>query len=120
MGKILAICISEKRGTKKKIIDSAIFHTEFGIVGDAHAGDWHRQISFLGKNAIDEFKNRGAKINFGDFGENIVAEDFDFKNLPVGSRLKSGEVIFEITQIGKKCHSHCEIFHQVGDCIMPR
>lgn len=120
MGKILAICVSEKRGTKKKFVENAIFHTDFGILGDAHAGNWHRQVSFLGKNAIDEFKNRGAKINFGDFGENIVAEDFDFKNLPIGTRLKSGEVIFEITQIGKKCHSHCEIFHQVGDCIMPR
>lgn len=120
MGKINAICISEKRGTKKKFVDSAIFHTEFGIVGDAHAGAWHRQVSFLGKNAIEKFKNCGAKINFGDFGENIVAEDFDFKNFPIGTRLKSGEVIFEITQIGKKCHSHCEIFQQVGDCIMPR
>lgn len=120
MGKINAICISEKRGTKKKFVDSAIFYTEFGIIGDAHAGAWHRQVSFLGRNAIEEFKNCGAKINFGDFGENIVAEGFDFKNLPIGTRLKSGEVIFEITQIGKKCHSHCEIFHQVGDCIMPR
>ena len=117
MGKILAICISEKRGTAKKIVESAIFHTEFGIVGDAHAGDWHRQVSFLGKNAIENFSE---KVNFGAFGENIVADGFDFKNLPIGTRLKSGEVIFEITQIGKKCHDKCEIYKKVGDCIMPR
>lgn len=120
MGKIQAICISEKRGTAKNLVDSAIFHTEFGIVGDAHAGNWHRQVSFLAQAAIDEFKTRGAKINFGDFGENIIAEGIDFKSLPVGTRLQSGEVFFEVTQIGKKCHSHCAIYQQIGDCIMPR
>ncbi|MBR1419486.1 MAG: molybdenum cofactor biosynthesis protein [Selenomonadaceae bacterium] len=120
MGKINAICISEKRGTSKKLVDSAIFHTEFGIVGDAHAGNWHRQISFLGQSEIDEFKNRGAKIDAGSFGENIIAEGFQFKKLPIGTRLKSGEVIFEITQIGKECHNHCAIYQQIGDCIMPR
>ena len=91
MGKIYAICTSEKCCTAKKIIDSAIFHTEFVIVGDAHAGEWHRQVSFLGKNAIENF---GEKVNFGAFGKNIVAEGFDFKNLPIGTRLKSGEGIF--------------------------
>ena len=120
MGKINAICISEKRGTAKKSVDTAILHAEFGIVGDAHAGNWHRQISFLGQREIDEFKNRGAKIEPGAFGENIVADGITFKNLPVGSRLKCGEVFFEITQIGKECHSHCAIYQQVGDCIMPR
>ena len=120
MGKINAICISEKRGTAKKFVDAATFHTEFGIVGDAHAGDWHRQISFLGQTEIDEFKKRGAKIEAGAFGENIIAEGFTFKNLPVGTRLKSGEVFFEITQIGKECHNHCAIFQQMGECIMPR
>lgn len=120
MGKIFAICTSEKRGIKKNFVESAIFHTNFGIVGDAHAGNWHRQVSFLGKNEIENFKNRGANVNFGDFGENIVADGFNFKNLPIGTRLKSGEVIFEITQIGKECHSHCEIFKKMGDCIMPR
>ena len=120
MGKINAICISERRGTAKKFVDSANFITEFGIDGDAHAGDWHRQVSFLGQGEIDAFKARGAKIEAGAFGENIVAEGFTFKNLPVGTRLKSGEVFFEITQIGKECHSRCAIYQQVGDCIMPR
>ncbi|MBQ7199063.1 MAG: molybdenum cofactor biosynthesis protein [Selenomonadaceae bacterium] len=120
MGIIKAICISEQRGTAKKFVDTATFHTEYGIVGDAHAGDWHRQVSFLGQSEIDAFKNRGANVEYGAFGENIVADGFTFKNLPVGTRLKSGNVYFEITQIGKQCHSHCAIYQQVGDCIMPR
>ena len=119
-GNIKAICISEKRGTRKKMIDSAQFITEFGIDGDAHAGDWHRQVSFLGLAEIEDFRKRGGKVEFGDFGENVVAEGFRFKELPVGTRLKSGDAFFEITQIGKECHSHCQIYHQVGDCIMPR
>ena len=120
MGKINAICISEKRGTAKKSVESAKFITEFGIFGDAHAGDWHRQVSFLGQSEIDTFKTRGAQINAGSFGENIIAEGFTFKNLPVGTRLNCGDVFFEITQIGKECHSHCAIYQQMGDCIMPR
>ena len=120
MGKINAICISEKRGTAKKFVEAATFQTEFGIVGDAHAGDWHRQISFIGQGEIDAFKARGATIEPGAFGENIIAEGFTFKELPVGTRLQCGEVFFEITQIGKECHNHCAIYKQVGDCIMPR
>ena len=120
MGKITAICISERRGTQKNFVDAATFITEFGIDGDAHAGDWHRQVSLIGQGEIDAFKARGAKIEPGAFGENIIAEGFTFKNLPVGTRLKCGEVFFEITQIGKECHAHCAIYQQVGDCIMPR
>ncbi len=120
MGKINAICISEKRGTAKKFVEAATFITEFGIDGDAHAGDWHRQVSFLGQAKIDAFKARDAKVEAGAFGENIIAEGFTFKELPVGTRLKCGDVFFEITQIGKECHSHCAIYKQVGDCIMPR
>ena len=120
MGKINAICISERRGTAKKFVDAATFVTEFGIDGDAHAGDWHRQVSLLGQGEIDAFKARGAMIEAGAFGENIIAEGFTFKNLPVGTRLKCGEVFFEITQIGKECHAHCAIYQQIGDCIMPR
>ena len=120
VGIIKAICISEKRGTKKSPIDSAHFITEFGIEGDAHAGHWHRQVSLLGLAEIEDFRKRGGNVNFGDFGENIVAEGFRFKELPVGTRLRCGEVFFEITQIGKECHAHCQIYHQVGDCIMPR
>ena len=120
MGIIKAICISEKRGTKKTAVDSAQFITEYGIENDAHAGNWHRQVSLLGLGEIEDFRKRGGNVEFGDFGENIVAEGFTFKNLPIGTRLNCGDVYFEITQIGKECHSHCQIYHQVGDCIMPR
>lgn len=120
MGEIKAICISEQRGTQKHVVEEARFITEYGIAGDAHAGNWHRQISFLGLEEIEDFRRRGAQVALGAFGENVVAEGFRFKELPIGTRLRCGQVFFEITQIGKKCHSHCEIFKQVGDCIMPR
>ena len=120
MGKITAICVSEKRGTQKTLVESARFVTERGILGDAHAGDWQRQVSFIGQAEIDEFKNRGARVEAGAFGENVVAEGFRFKDLPLGTRLRSGRVFFEVTQIGKECHSHCAIYQQIGDCIMPR
>lgn len=120
MGEIKAICISEKRGIQKHAVEEAFFVTEHGIRDDAHAGNWHRQVSFLGMEEIEEFRRRGAQVEMGAFGENVVAEGFCFKELPVGTRLRCGSVFFEITQIGKKCHSHCEIFKQVGDCIMPR
>lgn len=120
MGKIRALCISEKRGTQKHALDRVFFVTEHGMDGDAHAGDWHRQVSLLGLGEIDDFRARGADVDFGAFGENLVAEGFRFKELPIGTRLRVGDVFLEITQIGKECHSHCQIFHQVGDCIMPR
>ena len=119
-GKIRAICISEKKGTAKRPVEKAFFVTEHGLKGDAHAGDWHRQVSFLALEEIEDFRRRGGEVEFGDFGENIVAEGIPFDTLPIGTRLQAGEVFFEITQIGKKCHSHCEIFKRVGDCIMPR
>ena len=119
-GEIKAICMSEKKGTSKRPVAEALFITEHGLKGDAHAGDWHRQVSFLALEEIEDFRRRGGEVEFGDFGENIVAEGIAFHQLPVGTRLKAGEVFFEVTQIGKKCHSHCEIFRQVGDCIMPR
>ncbi|WP_294157467.1 MOSC domain-containing protein [uncultured Selenomonas sp.] len=120
MGKVMALCMSEKRGTLKTAHDTACFITEWGIDGDAHAGNWHRQVSLLGLAEIEAFRAKGANVAFGAFGENIVADGFTFRTLPVGTRLVCGEVVLEITQIGKKCHSHCEIYKQVGDCIMPR
>ena len=120
MGKIVTIAASERRGTKKKPLEKALFHVGHGIVGDAHAGKWHRQVSFLGAAEIEAFRARGATVSHGDFGENIVAEGFSFRELPVGTRLAAGDVIFEITQIGKECHAHCAIYAAVGDCIMPR
>ncbi len=120
MGKVRAICISEKKGTQKKNIESAKFIKDFGIENDAHAGKWHRQVSLISADKIADFKARGALINDGAFGENLIVDDFDFKNLPVGTRFKCNDVILEMTQIGKECHSHCAIYHAVGDCIMPR
>lgn len=120
MGIVKAVCISEKRGTGKKPVAQGIFVENYGIEGDAHAGDWHRQVSLLSWNKIEEFNEKGASVSDGDFGENLIVEGIDFRSLPVGSRLLCGDVILEMTQIGKECHSHCAIYHQVGDCIMPR
>lgn len=120
MGKIMAVCLSEKKGTQKKNVGKALFFAEHGIVSDAHAGRWHRQVSLLSYEEIEKFRARGAAVELGAFGENLVVSGFDFKTLPVGTRLRSGEVLLEMTQIGKKCHSHCEIYKVMGDCIMPR
>ncbi len=120
MGIVKAICISEKRGTQKKNIDKANIILGYGIEGDAHGGNWHRQISLLSFERQEEFRMKGADIDYGAFGENIVVEGFDFRNLPVGTRFKCNDVILEMTQIGKECHTHCQIYHKMGDCIMPR
>ena len=120
MGIVKAICVSDVRGIQKKNIDSASFDAGYGIRGDAHGGDWHRQISMISSDKVKEFNSKGADVKSGDFAENLVVEGFDFKNLPVGSLFKCGDVILEMTQIGKECHTHCQIFHKMGDCIMPR
>ena len=120
MGSIKAVCISEKRGTLKHNINSAVLKENWGIEQDAHGGKWHRQVSLLSYEKIEEFKKKGAKVNAGSFGENIIVEGIDLKKCPVGSRLICNDIILEVTQIGKACHSHCEIYKTVGDCIMPR
>ena len=120
MGRIHAICISEKKGTQKHEVSSAKLVESWGIEGDAHAGTWHRQVSLLGLGQIEEFRRRGAKVEFGAFGENLVVEGYHFRELPVGTRFQAGEAILEMTQIGKECHSHCAIYHAMGYCIMPR
>ncbi|ABX41855.1 MOSC domain-containing protein [Lachnoclostridium phytofermentans] len=120
MGKVKAICISERRGTQKHCIEKADFTTDWGIVGDAHGGNWHRQISLLSFDKIEDFRKKGADIDFGAFGENIVVEGYDFRSLPVGTRFQCNDVVLEMTQIGKECHTHCQIYHKMGDCIMPR
>lgn len=119
MGKIEAICISTKKGTPKYEITTATIIKDFGIEGDAHAGNWHRQISLLSLEKVEEFKKLGANVNFGAFGENLVVSGFDFRSLPVGTVFCCGDVVLEMTQIGKECHTHCAIYHQVGKCIMP-
>lgn len=120
MGTIRAICISEQRGTSKHEVLEAEIQLDWGIVGDAHGGKWHRQVSLLAMESIEEFRARGASVDFGAFGENLVVEGFDLATLPVGTRFRIGEAELELTQIGKECHSHCAIYKQVGDCIMPR
>ena len=120
MGKVIAICTSPARGTQKKPVPSARFTVDWGIEGDAHGGRWHRQVSLLSADKIEAFNARGANVQPGAFGENLVVEGFDFRSLPVGTLLRCGSVLLEMTQIGKECHSHCEIYKKMGECIMPR
>lgn len=117
---MIAICVSEKKGTQKKPVSEAVLKEDWGIEGDAHAGRWHRQVSLLGLEQIEDFRKKGAQVEFGAFGENLVVEGFELSSLPVGTRFSIGDVLLELTQIGKACHSHCAIYRQVGDCIMPR
>lgn len=119
-GIIKAICISEQRGTAKHAVESAELVQNFGIKNDAHAGNWHRQVSLLSYDKVCEFNAKGGNVRDGDFGENILVEGIDLRKLPVGSILKTKDVVLKVSQIGKDCHSHCQIFHRVGDCIMPR
>ena len=120
MGIVKAVNISRKKGTQKENIGSGVFIENWGIEHDAHAGRWHRQVSLLSYEKFQEFKEKGAPIHYGSFGENLLVSGFDFRTLPVGTRLVSGNVLLEITQIGKQCHSGCEIYKVTGDCIMPR
>lgn len=120
MGKILGICISEKRGTEKHEIQEANLVKDWGIEGDAHGGKWHRQVSLLSFEKIEAFRAKGAEVDFGAFGENLIIEGYDLRTLPVGTRFQIGDVVLELTQIGKECHSHCQIYQRMGDCIMPR
>ncbi|HIX62812.1 MAG TPA: MOSC domain-containing protein [Candidatus Mediterraneibacter colneyensis] len=119
-GKVIAVCTSPEKGTQKKNVGQALFVEDFGIQGDAHAGKWHRQVSLLSYDKIREFRERGAEVEDGAFGENLVVEGIDFRTFPVGTRLQCGEVVLEMTQIGKECHHGCQIFQKMGECIMPR
>lgn len=120
VGKVVAICISEKKGTQKQEIQSAILKENWGIEKDAHAGNWYRQVSMLSLEKIEEFRKKGAEVAFGAFGENLVIEGFDLRTIPVGTKFAIGDAVLELTQIGKECHNHCSIYQAVGDCIMPR
>ena len=119
-GRVRAICISKERGTEKQAVPEGHFLVDFGIQGDAHAGNWHRQVSLLSYDKVEAFNQRGADVSDGAFGENLVVEDIDFASLPVGTRLCAGTAQLEMTQIGKECHSHCAIYNRMGECIMPR
>jgi MOSC domain-containing protein YiiM len=120
VGKVLAVCLSEAKGTAKHNVGKAEFVPDHGIQGDAHAGKWHRQVSLLSHEKIEAFRASGARVDDGAFGENLVVEGIDFSSLPVGTVFFCGDVVLEMTQIGKECHQHCAIFQSMGDCIMPR
>lgn len=121
MAKVLAVCISEVRGIQKHPIEEAELRAGHGIVGDAHAGDWHRQVSLLGIESVNKLQEKiTLKLKAGDFAENILVEGICVYELPVGTKLKLGTALCEVTQIGKTCHNDCAIRKAAGDCVMPR
>ncbi len=122
MAKIIFVGISETKGVSKKAVDEGVFRTNHGLVGDAHAGShWHRQVSLLAKASIDKMLAMGLEVGPGDFAENLTCEGIELHTLPVGTRLQvGGEMLLEVSQIGKECHTGCAIFQQVGKCIMPK
>lgn len=120
MGKVMAVNISSEKGTQKTNVHSAKVIEDWGLEHDAHAGKWHRQVSLLSFEKIEAFKAKGAPVEDGAFGENLIIQGFDLKHLPIGTRFRCNDVVLELTQIGKQCHSGCEIYKIMGDCIMPR
>jgi len=119
-GNIVAVCISEAKGERKRPVPLITLQKEHGVCGDAHAGDWHRQVSLLAQESIDKMRALGLSVSAGDFAENITTSGIDLVTLPVGSRLTIGAALLEVTQIGKECHTRCAIYHQAGDCVMPK
>ena len=120
-GKVIAISRSTVKGIPKDPIGEGEFLVNFGLVGDAHGGDWHRQVSFLGQESIQKMVDKGVEgLSPGKFAENITTEGILWYELEVGTKFRAGEVLFELTQIGKECHKHCAIYQQIGDCVMPR
>ncbi|NLO47305.1 MAG: MOSC domain-containing protein [Clostridiales bacterium] len=120
MASVTAVCISEKKGVQKKTVPEITVKKNHGIEGDAHAGDWHRQISLLGEESVDKLRDLMPNIPAGAFAENILTKGLILYQLPVGTRLRVGETLLEVTQIGKECHMSCEIRKKTGDCVMPR
>ncbi len=119
--KVVALSISKEKGTRKTNVPEAILRKEHGLDGDAHAGDWHRQVSLLAMESVRRMQEKGLSVGPGDFAENITTEGIDLVSLPIGTRLTIGKnVLLEVTQIGKVCHSRCAIYYQAGDCVMPR
>lgn len=120
LGKVVAVCISLNKGERKTPVEAVELKEEHGIVGDAHAGPWHRQVSLLAQESIDKMRALGLDVTTGDFAENITTEGVDLPKLPIGTHLNVGETELEVTQIGKECHTRCAIFYQAGDCVMPK
>jgi len=119
-GKVVAVCVSDKKGTVKKNVGSGMLRVNWGLEGDAHAGDWHRQVSLLAWESIETMRAKGLKVREGSFAENITTEGLELHTLPIGTQLRLGTALVEVTQIGKVCHSHCAIYYAAGDCVMPR
>jgi MOSC domain-containing protein YiiM len=118
---IIAVCTSEAKGERKADVGQAELKEGFGLVGDAHGGDWHRQVSLLAIESIDKMRAAGLDVGPGDFAENLTTQGLNLYSLPIGTRLRVGaSVLLEMTQIGKECHDRCAIYHQAGDCVMPR
>ena len=121
MASVVSLNISEKKGMIKHAVEQIELKIDHGIVGDAHAGNWHRQVSFLDLSSFGKMRNSATvELRPGIFAENITTEGIDLWHLPIGTQLQLGEAVLEITQIGKECHRHCQVFRQVGDCVMPR
>jgi MOSC domain-containing protein YiiM len=119
--KIVSLAVSKSKGTRKTLVSSAQLIENHGLQSDAHAGEWHRQVSFLANESITEARSQGLEVDFGDFAENIATEGVDWPKLPIGTVVQLGkDAVVEITQIGKECHRKCAIYYQAGDCIMPR
>jgi MOSC domain-containing protein YiiM len=119
-GTVMAVCTSDRKGVRKQNVHEAELRPDWGIVGDAHAADWHRQVSLLAWESIEKMRALGLKVNVGSFAENITTQGLTLVELPVGTRLRMGETLVEVTQIGKECHDRCAIYIQAGDCVMPR
>jgi MOSC domain-containing protein YiiM len=120
-GRVLAVNISEKKGTRKKNINACPVLKDFGLKDDAHAGPWHRQVSLLANESIQKMRAMGLNVSYGDFAENITTEGVDLVHLPIGTTMRIGKkVVLRVTQIGKECHERCAIYYQAGDCVMPR
>jgi MOSC domain-containing protein YiiM len=118
---IVAVCTSKEKGERKTDVGQAELQEDFGLVGDAHGGEWHRQVSLLAIESIDKMRAAGLDVGPGDFAENLTTQGVNLYTLPVGTRLRVGDsVLLEMTQIGKECHDRCAIYHQAGDCVMPR
>jgi MOSC domain-containing protein YiiM len=118
--KIIATCISKNKGERKTPVNQVTLQQEHGIIGDAHAGDWHRQVSLLASESIAKMQAMGLDVDSGDFAENLTTSGIHLFGLPIGTRLQVGETLLEVTQIGKECHNRCAIYEQAGDCVMPK
>jgi MOSC domain-containing protein YiiM len=120
-GTIIAVCISPGKGERKKDVGSGVLVENFGLEGDGHGGDWHRQVSLLAMESIEKMQAAGLQVGPGDFAENLTTRGIELYSLPIGARLRVGaDALLEVTQIGKTCHTRCAIYHQAGDCVMPK